>query len=136
VSDDFAAAAASLVGAPFRLHGRDPASGLDCVGLVAAALDRCGRRAVAPQGYALRATRVAPLLHFAARNGFVPLTAETPPGPGDLVLLRLSPIQVHLVVLLTGPAFVHAHAGLGQVVIERGTPRWAAEARWRLQPES
>ena len=33
-----AAAARALVGVPFRLQGRDPALGLDCVGLVGAAL--------------------------------------------------------------------------------------------------
>ncbi len=39
----FAEAAESLVGIRFRLFGRDPAYGLDCVGLVAAALARSGR---------------------------------------------------------------------------------------------
>ena len=33
-----AAAAESLVGTRFRLHGRDPDTGLDCVGLLAASL--------------------------------------------------------------------------------------------------
>ena len=132
----FAASAAALAGTPFRLHGRDPASGLDCVGLVAAALRGCGRRAVPPEGYPVRATRIAPLLRFAARNGFLAVAEGAAPRPGDLVLLRLSRIQVHLAILLAGPAFVHAHAGLGRVVIERGPPRWPAEARWRLQPES
>ena len=67
----FAAAAESLHGAPFRLHGRDAEKGVDCVGLVALALERCGRAVVAPEGYTLRALSVAPLLGFAARNGFV-----------------------------------------------------------------
>ncbi len=35
---DLAAAALNLIGTPFRLHGRDPATGLDCVGLVAEAM--------------------------------------------------------------------------------------------------
>ena len=36
------AAARAAIGARFRLHGRDPATGLDCVGLVACAAPRAG----------------------------------------------------------------------------------------------
>lgn len=132
----FAAAAAALVGTPFRLHGRDPQSGLDCVGLVACALRKCGRAVVAPEGYALRATRLDPLLAFATRNGFASLPDDAVARPGDLLLLAVSPIQAHLAIVLDGPRFVHAHAGLGRVAVERGAPPWPIRARWRLQPES
>ena len=37
-----AAAARALVGVPFRLQGRDPVLGLDCVGLVGAAMRAAG----------------------------------------------------------------------------------------------
>ena len=133
----FAAAAEELCGAPFRLHGRDPATGLDCVGLVAAALERCGHAVVAPEGYALRALSVAPLLGFAAQNGFVALDLRALAKPGDLLLLRPSPIQAHLAIVLEGDRFVHAHAGLGKVVIASsiGPGAWPGEtiARWRLK---
>ena len=33
-----ATAAEQLIGIPFRLHGRNPETGLDCVGVVAAAV--------------------------------------------------------------------------------------------------
>ncbi len=47
-------AARELVGTRFRLHGRNPATGLDCVGLVAAALNATGvRRDAVPTGYGL-----------------------------------------------------------------------------------
>ena len=128
----FAAAAAALCGVPFRLHGRDPATGLDCVGLVVAALERCGRRAVAPEGYALRALSVAPLLGFAARNGFAAADLLAPGQAGDLVLLRPSTIQAHLAVVLDDDRFVHAHAGLGKVVIGQGALPGSVYARWRL----
>ena len=128
----FAAAAAGLCGAPFRLHGRDPATGLDCVGLVAVALERCGRAAVAPEGYALRALSVAPLLCFAERNGFSRSDPLAPSEPGDLILVRLSEIQAHLAIAVDGESFVHAHAGLGRVVIESGALPGAVIARWRL----
>ena len=37
-----AIAAGELVGSPFRLQGRDPAHGLDCIGLVLVSLARIG----------------------------------------------------------------------------------------------
>ena len=129
----FAGAALTLVGTPFRLHGRHPASGLDCVGLVGCSLAIAGREPVAPVGYRLRALSVAPLLDFAGRNGFV--AANDPARPGDLLLVHPCPLQAHLVIL-TASGFVHAHAGLGRVVHE---PRrmsvpwpWPVAARWRL----
>ena len=133
----FSAAAEALCGAPFRLHGRDPATGLDCVGLVAAALERCGRAVVAPDGYALRALSVTPLLGFAAQNGFVALDLCALHKPGDLLLLRPSAIQAHLAIVLEGNRFVHAHAGLGKVVVGSSIGRGALPgdtiARWRLK---
>ena len=128
----FATAAAGLCGVPFRLHGRDLATGLDCVGLVVVALERCGRRAVAPEGYALRALSIAPLLGFAERNGFARCKPVAPAEAGDLILLRLSAIQMHLAIALDGERFVHAHAGLGRVVIERQPLPGEPIARWRL----
>jgi hypothetical protein len=101
------------------------------VGLVAAALERCGRPTVAPEGYTLRALSVAPLLGFAQRNGFFSCDPRSPTEPGDLVLLRLSAIQVHLAVILDRDRIVHAHAGLGKVVIEGALPGETI-ARWRL----
>ena len=128
----FATAAAALCGSPFRLHGRDPATGLDCVGLVATALERCGRRVEAPEGYALRALSVAPLLGFATRNGFTACELLAPGEAGDLVLLRPSAIQAHLAILLDRDRFIHAHAGLGKVVIGEGELPGETIARWRL----
>lgn len=127
-----AAACLALEGAPFRLHGRDPATGLDCVGLIAAALARCGRRVEAPEGYSLRALSLAPLLRFAARNGFGPVTEIEATAAGDLLLLRPSAIQAHLAVALGDGGFVHAHAGLGRVVREAGPTSCPVAARWRL----
>ena len=128
----FAAAAEGLCGVPFRLHGRDLATGLDCVGLVAAALQRCGQEVDPPEGYVLRALSVAPLLGFAARNGLAAFDPLAPGQPGDLLLLRLSAIQAHLAIVLDHHRFVHAHAGLGKVVIGEGALPGRTIARWRL----
>lgn len=128
----FAAAAASLAGTPFRLRGRDIETGIDCVGLVALALQRCGRIPLTPEGYALRALSVAPLLSFAERNGFALVASDGSCRAGDLLLLRPSPIQAHLAISLGAEGFVHAHAGLGRVTVEAGRPPWPVAARWRL----
>jgi cell wall-associated NlpC family hydrolase len=130
--EDFAAAAEALCGVPFRLHGRDPETGLDCVGLAAVALERCGRTVVAPQGYTLRALTVAPMLSFAARNGFAATDVGAAALTGDLLLVRPSPIQAHLAIVLDRTRFVHADAGLGKVVIGEGALPGATVARWRL----
>jgi cell wall-associated NlpC family hydrolase len=126
----FAAAAEGLVGSPFRLHGRDPASGLDCIGLVGEALRRCGRIAVLPRGYRLRMCDPVPLLHFAAANGFQPASGGD--QAGDVVLVHLNGMQPHVLVALDRNAFVHAHAGLRRVVRQNGPYPAPAVGRWRL----
>lgn len=115
-----AAAARGLVGARFRLHGRDPATGLDCVGVVAAALARAGARVTVPQGYAMRtgdADRVAMLI---ARAGLVRVEGM---AAGDVVLVRSGPGQLHLGVW-TGAGLVHADAHLRRVVERPGAVGW------------
>ena len=128
--DAFAAAAEALLGAPFRLGGRDPASGVDCVGLVACALGGVE----APFGYALRNTGVERHFSFAAKAGFAP--AQGPLERGDLILAQPGPAQHHLLVALGGERFVHAHAGLRRVVLHSGPLPWPERARWRLATES
>ena len=125
-----AQAAEDLIGTPFRLHGRDRATGVDCVGLVACALMAIGRRPVVPRGYALRHCAIDDHLPLALRSGFV--TATGPEQPGDLLLVRPGPAQHHLLIAVGGRRFVHAHAGLGRVVAMPGPPEWPYLAHWRL----
>lgn len=130
---DLAAAAEALVGCPFRLHGRDAARGLDCVGLVACALEAVGRPVLAPDGYSLRRQAIGGLAAAARAAGLVEI--DGPLAPGDVLLVRPGPGQFHLVIALAGGAFVHAHAGLGRVVRTPGPPAWPTERRWRLFTE-
>ena len=112
----FAEAAETLVGVPFRLFGRDSRYGLDCVGLVAAALARSGAIVSAPTGYALRNADIAPFLPFAAQAGLTPCEGRA--QRGDVLLLRPGPAQHHLAIA-TGPdTIVHAHAALRRVVLQ------------------
>ena len=128
--DRFAAAAEALLGAPFRLGGRDPATGVDCVGLVACALDG----AEAPTGYALRNSTIDRHLAFAARAGF--RAASGAIERGDLILAQPGPAQHHLIVALGAAHYAHAHAGLRRVVLHAGPLPWPERARWRLANES
>ncbi|QCI93544.1 C40 family peptidase [Novosphingobium sp. EMRT-2] len=126
---DLAAAALNLIGTPFRLHGRDPATGLDCVGLVAEAMRRAGFHPVPPGGYGLRALSVDALVPHAGASGLVPV-----PRDGDVVLARVSPVQAHL--LIAAPdGFVHAHAGLRRVTFLPGPLPWPVPLAWRIPSE-
>lgn len=127
---ELAAAAERLVGAPFRLHGRDPALGLDCVGVVAAAFAACGIRAVEPRGYGLRNRQIDGWLALAERAGLAEIAA--PGEAGDVVLVRPGPGQHHLLVAVGDNRFVHAHAGLRRVVVQPAPLPWPVERRWRL----
>jgi cell wall-associated NlpC family hydrolase len=125
-----AAAAERLLGTPFRLHGRDPARGLDCVGLVAAALEAIGRPIEAPAGYSLRRLTIEPLMRSAARCGLVEVTGAM--RPGDVLLARPGPAQYHLAIAASGGSFVHAHAGLGRVARTPAPLHWPIDRQWRL----
>jgi len=116
------AAARAAVGARFRLHGRDPASGLDCVGLAALALGVDG----VPSGYALRFGDVALVGRAIEAAGLLPVAD---PRPGDLLLLRAGPGQLHF-ALQTADGMIHADATLRRVVERREIP-WPVIGRWR-----
>lgn len=116
------ARARALIGVPFRLHGRDPL-GLDCVGLVACAY---GVEDI-PRDYALRSDAVA--RWTALLDARLVRRAESEPAPGDLLLMRAGPAQLHLAIW-SGAGFVHAHAGLRRVVETPGVPPWPFIGVW------
>jgi cell wall-associated NlpC family hydrolase len=126
----FAKAAEAFVGAPFRLRGRDPATGLDCVGLVAKALEAVGLPVHHIAPYAIRQRDFSSQL-AAAKGHFD--EADGTPEPGDLLLFRPGPAQAHLAIVGTGGALVHAHAGLGRVVLTPPPWPWPVERHWRLR---
>ena len=127
----FAAAAESKLGAPFRLHGRDPQTGLDCAGLVLSALADCGMPTSEPPHYGLRNRDLSAHAVSFAENQFEP--ASGPVKRGDLLLVRPGPAQSHLVIALGADAFVHAHAGLRKVVkLGAGLP-WPVRQHWHLR---
>jgi hypothetical protein len=127
--DQLAAAASALVGTPFRLHGRDPRTGLDCIGVLAAAL---GREGPLPNGYALRTLCHPDFTGIAAKLGLVPACGAV--LTGDVLVLRPSPCQFHLAIAASAQSVVHAHAGLRKVVAGPLPAGWPLVGHWRLQP--
>jgi murein DD-endopeptidase / murein LD-carboxypeptidase len=97
----------TLVGVPFRLHGRDLVAGLDCVGVAALCF---GVRDV-PRGYSVRTADGVGVALLIDAAGLRRVRRE--PEAGDLVLLKSGPTQCHLVVM-TEAGFVHADAGIGR----------------------
>jgi lipoprotein Spr len=115
--------ARSAIGARFRLHGRDPATGLDCVGLAGFAF-----AAEVPRDYTLRNGDVARVRAFVAGIGLIEAEGV---AAGDLLLLRAGPGQVHLAID-SGGGIIHADAMLRRVVERPGT-NWPVIGRWRVE---
>jgi hypothetical protein len=116
-------AALAIVGARFRLHGRDAAHGLDCVGVVAVALRAGGYGGAVPSGYALRGGDPTAALDAA-------LVRCDGLAAGDVLVMATGPGQLHLAVR-TARGFVHADAGLRRVV-ERVGADWPVIGAWRM----
>ncbi|MFV0622960.1 peptidoglycan endopeptidase [Sphingomonas sp. ac-8] len=123
------AAARAALGSRFRLHGRDPALGLDCVGLVAVALAADGCRGTLPADYGLRSgeRRCAEAVLRAAG-----LVAVAHALPGDVLLLRAGPEQLHLAIR-SRDGIIHADAVLRRVVERPGSPPFPVVSAWRWQ---
>jgi len=120
------AAARGAVGVRFRLHGRDPAFGLDCVGLAALAARAAGFTGKPPAGYAIRSGNPSAAIDAAG------LARTAAPAAGDLLLFAAGPAQFHLAVQVPG-GIVHADAMLRRVVERPGAPPWPPVAAWRFR---
>ena len=128
VGDRIAAAARDLIGTPFRLHGRSGVTGVDCVGLALLSARAAGLDVAEPPPYRLRAG-AAPVMHgWMVGAGFVPVTDR---APGDILLVRVSALQPHIVIDAPD-GVIHAHAGLGRVVLMPMPGDWSELSRWRF----
>lgn len=125
-------AARSLIGCPFLLHGRNPATGLDCVGLVAVCLAAAGREPLAPVGYALRNHSIERWIACAERSGLERLSGS--PAPGDIVMVSPAASQHHLMIIEHGRRVIHAHAVLRRVVSQPIPDCLEPIIHWRPSP--
>lgn len=122
--DAIVAAARGCVGVRFRPWGREPALGLDCVGLVAWATG-----VPAPRDYALRGGDAARAGAMMERAG---LRAIGSGEPGDVLLIDEGMGQLHLAIL-TDDGFVHADARLRRIVETPGRPAGRILSSWRKE---
>ncbi len=125
-----ASRAAGQIGVPFRLHAKLPGTALDCVGLVAHAAQLSGKFE-----YQLRGDFTAKISEHLQGLGFALLNGDAPilPGdflPGDIVMAQTATRQQHLMIYALG-GFIHAHAGLGQVVLMPAPSPWPILCGWR-----
>lgn len=130
LQEKLAQAAASFVGTPFRLHGRNPDTGLDCVGLLIASLEAVGVYSDRPTGYAFRNISVEAWLPYAQQWRLRDAIGEI--LAGDVLLISPGPRQHHIQIAESRSAIIHAHAGLRRVVRERLSRKPSLEAHWRL----
>lgn len=129
-----ACAAADKIGTRFRLHGRHPKLGLDCVGLVVCAIEASGRKGTLPNGYRLRNSSIEQFVAAARNIGFEEVMGG--PLPGDVILAIPGPAQHHLLIAETAGSFIHADAGLGRVVRVTSPLPWPVVGHWRIKPTS
>ncbi|MEO0061503.1 MAG: hypothetical protein RLZZ08_63 [Pseudomonadota bacterium] len=125
-----ARAAEAFVGVPFRFGGREPATGLDCVGLVLAALKAIGRTIPDVPSYRLRQTSIDRFLPLLPECGFTEIAGDW--QPGDVVLVAPGPAQHHLLVRGSGPFAIHAHAGLRRISMTPTPLPWPTLRNWRI----
>ncbi|MXO65502.1 peptidoglycan endopeptidase [Altericroceibacterium endophyticum] len=123
-----AQAARSALGSPFRLHGRDPQIGLDCLGLVLFALRSTRDDTPTLPDYRLRQSDVTPWLAVAEQAGLHRATGVQ--RAGEIWLTRSHLLQLHLLIAAGPHSFIHAHAGVGRVVESPAPLPWPAIRRW------
>ncbi|MEL7739440.1 NlpC/P60 family protein [Citromicrobium bathyomarinum] len=124
-----ARAAGDLVGTPFRLQGRDPSIGLDCIGVVLASLAAAKITLAVPADYRPQRRRFTFPHEALAAAGLI--EAHGPRRAGDLLLVQTAPAQVHAAVAVDGHRIIHAHAGLRRVVESPLPDHWRVLACWR-----
>jgi hypothetical protein len=116
------ARARALIGTRFRLHGRDPATGLDCIGVVA-----CAAGIQARTGYALRGGDPREIEAALRAAGFVRVGDA---ASGDILVCRPGVGQLHLGVK-TATGVIQADLALRRVIERPGPPQAEVIGTWR-----
>jgi cell wall-associated NlpC family hydrolase len=119
----FADAATRCIGARFRLQGRDPATGLDCVGLVAWCAQACGLPVSDSREYVLGSSAALLVPHLRA-SGFSERHSLSP-QPGDVLIFNLQNSLTHVGICTTS-GVVHADIRFRRVVAHRLDDFWQA----------
>ena len=121
---EIVARARGCIGVRFRAQGRDPALGLDCIGLVAVAIGRAG----IATDYSTRSADRARIERGLAAAG-LRLMAE--PRAGDVALFASGAGQLHLAIV-SEDGVIHADAAARRVVERPGPAPWPLLSAWRV----
>ena len=125
--DAIAERAITQIGTNFRLHGRTPRVALDCVGLVAYAIEATN----VPNSYSLKGVKLAYILSYMDSIGLQQLSKLSCIHDGDVAIVACRHSQFHLMVRAAG-GWVHSHAGLRKVVHTPGVSSWPIVAVRRM----
>lgn len=125
--DAIAERAFSQIGTPFRLHGRTPGVALDCVGLVAFAINANN----VVSDYSLKGVNSTKILSHLDGFDLDILGDYFTFRDGDIAVVTCSPQQFHLMVRAAN-GWVHSHAGLRKVVHTPGISPWPIVALRRI----
>jgi murein DD-endopeptidase / murein LD-carboxypeptidase len=120
-AQDFVAAARLCLGARFRLQGRQPETGLDCIGLIIWSAKRAGLVVPDAQDYLL-SDNPARLDAGLLAAPIVPIDPATI-AAGDIVRLLSNGQPLHLAIC-GSESLIHADIKCRKVVEQRLTPAW------------
>jgi len=120
------ARARGCVGARFRPQGRDPATGLDCVGVAVMAFGLPVMRV--RKDYGLRGGSRTQIER--EMSDYFDRISPAKAGAGDLLLVEPGPEQLHMIILTPG-GYLHADARLRRVVEVPGAAPWPVLGAWR-----
>jgi cell wall-associated NlpC family hydrolase len=129
--NDIAKRAFEQIGTPFRLHGRSAGLCLDCVGLVAHAINQKSRHDLVPGDYTIRGLHKAQIKSFFGKPVFNEVQVASLQS-GDIVAVNCSLRQSHLMIRVE-EGWVHAHAGLGRIVFTPDPIAWPIWGAWRVK---
>jgi len=113
--------ARSCVGSPFRHQGRNPAFGLDCVGLIVYVAKSVGLIPFDPLDYKRIPVKSAISSH-AHIAGF-PLRSKSDISPGNIVILKFGKYLEHAAIL-SDRGIIHACEKYGRVVEHGLNDEW------------
>jgi cell wall-associated NlpC family hydrolase len=120
-AQQFVTAARACIGARFRLQGRDPATGLDCIGLIVWSARCCGL--VVPDATDYLLSDNPARLDAGLLAAPVALIDQRALAPGDMVRLLSSGQPLHLAIC-GEDTLIHADIRCRKVVEQRLTDDW------------
>lgn len=131
--EQIAAAAEAMVGTPFRHQGRNPRSGVDCVGVVLCSVWSAGCELPDCFGYGPLPKADMLLAELGKRARRV---HRDDAQPGDVLVFAYKPeLPMHFAVLVGAEHIVHAHGSTGRVIKHRLTNAWnnRLHSIWRAE---